>query len=155
MYWREQSLQRFYRKLDSEDGEEQSERGHIGDQLERGEGPGTINGVTWPGAWALQGAPMGIRGKRDLLDTLAKIPKSLVGICISILIKLLHFNLWGCVLYIHIHIHIRDGYFREPSLWHKDITYAPKRWTVYAIFNLRESPLTTRSLISRIRANFS
>jgi hypothetical protein len=41
----------------AKDSEERSGRGHLGDPLAREEGPGTIHGVTLPGAWPLRGAP--------------------------------------------------------------------------------------------------
>ena len=53
VYRREGGLRRFSHKLDSKDGGELSERGHLGDRLARGEGPGATHEITLLGAWLL------------------------------------------------------------------------------------------------------
>jgi hypothetical protein len=47
VYWRERDQQKFGQKLDSEDGEVPSKRGHLKDPLERGEGSKAIHRITY------------------------------------------------------------------------------------------------------------
>ena len=92
VYRREQGPWRFGRKLDSEDSGERSRRGllegtpethlHVGKAR-------AIHVVTRPGGWPLRGIPCkglqrGLGEACALLDTLVKIPESLMGVCISL-----------------------------------------------------------------------
>ena len=92
MYWREQGPWHFGKKLDSEDGGE-----HLGEACRKARQRPTcmwgrseaIHGVTQPGALPLQGLPCeGLQRELGeacvLLDTSVKIPKSSMGVCISL-----------------------------------------------------------------------